>query len=380
MRTIKIFDTTLRDGEQAPGNSLTVEEKVEIAKALDDLGVDIIEAGFPIASAGDLQAVQNISQVVRGCSVAGLARCSRKDIEAVYQVLRDAVSPRIHVFIATSPIHMEYKLRKSPDEVIELAEESVRLARKYVSDVEFSAEDALRSDPKFLAQVYRVVVHAGATTLNIPDTVGYTTPREYGELVSYLKEEINDDDVIFSTHCHNDLGMAVANSLAGVEAGAGQVECTVLGTGERAGNASLEEVVMALKTRRDYYHADTKVRSENIGKVACLVSKRMNFEIHKNKPVVGRNVFAHESGIHQDGVIKYRETYEIMNPRDVGWKGESIVLGKHSGRRALKKTLDDVGWKGSEAVFENIFAAMKELADRRKVIDYNDLVKLIDNV
>lgn len=376
MRIIKIFDTTLRDGEQAPGNSLTVEEKIEVARALEEMGVDIIEAGFPIASSGDFEAVEKISETVRSCTVAGLARCSVKDIEAAYGALKRAVSPRIHVFIATSPVHMEYKLRKTPEQVIAIAEESVKMARSLVGDVEFSAEDALRSDPEFLVEIYRAAVLAGATTLNIPDTVGYSAPEEYARLVAHLKEEINDEDIVLSTHCHNDLGMAVANSLAGVRAGAGQVECAVAGVGERAGNASLEEVVMAMRTRADYYGAETHVRPRLIGPTARLVSERMGFEIHRNKPIVGRNVFAHESGIHQDGVLKRRETYEIMNPSDVGWEGETLVLGKHSGRNALRSVLSEFSWSGDEEAFEKIFERMKEMADRRKGISVDDLKKL----
>ncbi len=378
MRHIAIFDTTLRDGEQAPGNSLTVPEKVEVAQALERLGVDIIEAGFPIASAGDLEAVQMISGVVRRASIAALARCNKKDIDAAYEGVRDAVAPRIHVFIATSPVHMKHKLRKTPNEVLELAEESVRYARSLVPDIEFSAEDALRSEPKFLAEIYRRAVRAGARTVNIPDTVGYTTPKEYYDLVAYLREEIGNPDVVLSTHCHNDLGMAVANSLAGVEAGAGQIECTIAGIGERAGNAALEEVVMALRTRADYYQAQTRIETSRIGETARLVSGKMHFDIHRNKPILGKNVFAHESGIHQDGVIKHRATYEIMNPEEVGWEGDTIILGKHSGRRALAHVLEEIGWQGSEEAFEKIFTGMKEMADRRKVVSYNDLVKLIN--
>ncbi|AEH44419.1 2-isopropylmalate synthase [Thermodesulfatator indicus DSM 15286] len=372
---VYIFDTTLRDGEQSPGVSLTVEEKKEIARALERLKVDIIEAGFPVASPGDFEGVKAIAETVKDVQVAALARANQKDIDTAWEAIKTATAPRIHTFIATSDIHLQYKLRKSREEVLELAVEAVKYAKKYTPLVEFSAEDATRSDWDYLAQVVVEVIKAGAVTVNIPDTVGYTVPQEYYELISHLVEALKKADlydlfaegkVCFSVHCHNDLGLAVANSLSALLAGARQVECTVNGIGERAGNAALEEIVMALKTRQDYfektlgYPLETRIDTTQIVPTSQLVSKLTGMMIQPNKAIVGANAFAHESGIHQHGVIMHRGTYEIMDPQEIGWTGSAIVLGKHSGRHAVKFKLESRGWKLSPEDLAKVFERFRQ--------------------
>ncbi len=374
-----IFDTTLRDGEQSPGASMTRDEKLRIARALERMRVDVIEAGFPIASPDDFEAVRAVARAVRESRVCGLARALERDIDRAAEALREAAAPRIHTFIATSPIHMERKLRMRPEQVLERAVEAVRRARRYTDDVEFSPEDAARSEPDFLCRVIEAVIEAGATTINIPDTVGYSLPDQFGELIRTLLERVpNAHRAVFSVHCHNDLGLAVANSLAAVRAGARQVECTINGLGERAGNAALEEVVMAVRTRRDVFPCDTGVDTTQIVPVSRLVSSITGFPVQPNKAIVGANAFAHESGIHQDGVLKSRETYEIMRPEDVGWTANRIVLGKHSGRNAFRTRLRELGIEfESEEALNEAFARFKELADKKHEIYDEDLQALV---
>ena len=374
-----IFDTTLRDGEQSPGASMTRDEKVRIAKALEKLRVDVIEAGFPIASPGDFEAVKAVAESVKDSTVCGLARALDKDIDRAGEALKKANSGRIHTFIATSPIHMEHKLRMSPDQVVEQAVHAVRRARQYTDNVEFSAEDAGRSEIDFLCRIFDAVIEAGATTLNVPDTVGYAMPWQFGETIRTLIERIpNSDKAVFSVHCHNDLGLAVANSLSAVMNGARQVECTINGLGERAGNASLEEVVMAVRTRPDVYSCDTGLDTTNIVACSKLVSNITGFPVQPNKAIVGANAFAHESGIHQDGVLKSRETYEIMRAQDVGWTQNRMVLGKHSGRNAFRTRLEELGYGfDSEAGLNDAFRRFKDLADRKHEIFDEDLQVLV---
>ncbi|CAK0765396.1 2-isopropylmalate synthase [Gammaproteobacteria bacterium] len=374
-----IFDTTLRDGEQSPGASMTREEKVRIAKALERLRVDIIEAGFPAASAGDFDAVKAVAHTVADSIVCGLARALEHDIDRAGEALRGAVAPRIHTFIATSPIHMERKLRMTPDQVVEQAVKAVRHARRYTDDVEFSPEDAGRSEFDFLCRILEAVIAAGARTLNIPDTVGYNLPSQFGDLIRRLRERVpNADQAIFSVHCHNDLGLAVANSLAAVQNGARQVECTINGLGERAGNAALEEVVMAVRTRRDLFTCDTRLDTTQIVPCSRLVSNITGFPVQPNKAIVGANAFAHESGIHQDGVLKSRETYEIMCAEDVGWKANRMVLGKHSGRNAFRTRMEELGIIfGSEEELSRVFGLFKDLADKKHEIFDEDLQSLV---
>ena len=338
-RIIKIFDTTLRDGEQSPGASLDAGEKVEIAQQLERLKVDIIEAGFPISSPGDFESVKLVAGNVKNAVVTALARSVQKDIDAAYNSIKKAVAPRIHVFLATSKIHREYKLKKAREEIIKLAVDAVKYARKKVSDVQFSPEDASRTELVFLAKVVEAVIEAGAKTVNIPDTVGYSIPDEFSKVIHYLINNVpNINDAVIAVHCHNDLGLAVANSLTAVVAGAGQVECTINGIGERAGNASLEEVVMSIKTRKDFYKGiKTNIDNRQILKTSKMVSRLTNILVQPNKAIVGSNAFAHESGIHQDGILKKRETYEIIDPKDVGFKESRLVIGKHSGRHAFKE-------------------------------------------
>lgn len=374
-----IFDTTLRDGEQSPGASMTKDEKVRIAKVLERMRVDIIEAGFPIASPGDFEAVKAVADNIKDSTVCGLARALDKDIDRAGDALKGANSSRIHTFIATSPIHMEKKLRMSPDQVVEQAVASVKRARQYTDNVEFSPEDAGRSELDFLCRVIEAVIDAGATTINIPDTVGYNIPHQFGQLLHNLLEKIpNSDKAIFSVHCHNDLGLAVANSLSAVLNGARQVECTINGLGERAGNASLEEIVMAVRTRQDVFSCDTTLDTTQIVPASRLVSSITGFPVQPNKAIVGANAFAHESGIHQDGVLKNRETYEIMLAEDVGWAAQHIVLGKHSGRSALKSRLKDLGIVfDSEESLNLAFARFKDLADKKHDIFDDDLQALV---
>ncbi len=380
MDKIIIFDTTLRDGEQAPGASLNQKEKIEIAQALSDLGVDIIEAGFPISSPGDFMAIKAIAKAIKGPVICGLARAIKADIDAASNALKSAKRRRIHVFLATSKIHMKYKLKKAEDEILRLAVESVKYARKYCRDIEFSPEDASRTEKGFLYKVVEEVISAGATTVNIPDTVGFAEPEGYGRLIKGIFDNVpNIDKAIISVHCHNDLGLAVANSLEAIKNGARQVECTINGLGERAGNAAMEEVVMGLKTRRDIF-ADLEIQINNpqIYKVSRLVSKLTGFVIAPNKAIVGGNAFRHESGIHQDGVIKERSTYEIIDPKDVGFTGEGLVLGKHSGRHAFRERLKVLGFRLDEKKLNRAFAHFKELADKKKNIFDDDLRAIIE--
>jgi len=373
-----IFDTTLRDGEQSPGASMTLEEKVRIAKTLEQMRVDVIEAGFPIASPGDFESVKAVAQAVKDSTVCGLARSLDKDIERAGEALKPANSARIHTFIATSPIHMKEKLRMQPEDVLAQAVRAVKKSRQYTDDVEFSAEDAGRSELDFLCQIVEAAIDAGATTINIPDTVGYNIPHQFGELVRQLIERVpNSDKAVFSVHCHNDLGLAVGNSLASVLNGARQVECTINGLGERAGNAALEEVVMAVRTRQDVFDCDTNIDTSIIVPASRLVSSITGFPVQPNKAIVGKNAFAHESGIHQDGVLKSRETYEIMRAQDVGWSDNKIVLGKHSGRSALKSRLEEIGivLDGEEAL-NAAFSRFKDVADRKHEIFDEDLMAI----
>ncbi len=373
-----LFDTTLRDGEQSPGASMTRDEKVRIAKALGRMRVDVIEAGFPIASAGDFEAVGAVARAVRESIVCGLARAVDRDIDRAGEALKDAERARIHTFIATSPIHMKMKLRMTPEQVLEQAVRSVRRARRYTDDVEFSPEDAGRSETDFLCRVLEAVIEAGARTVNIPDTVGYNLPKQFGALIRTLIERVpNADRAVFSVHCHNDLGLAVANSLSAVLNGARQVECTINGLGERAGNAALEEIVMAVRTRRDLFPCDVDLDTTQIVPTSRLVSGITGFPIQPNKAIVGANAFAHESGIHQDGVLKSRETYEIMRAQDVGWSMNRIVLGKHSGRNAFRTRLKELGIEfESEEVLNRAFVRFKELADKKHEIYDDDLQAL----
>ncbi len=378
MKRVKIFDTTLRDGEQSPGCSMNLAEKIEMAKQLEKLGVDIIEAGFAIASPMDFKSVQAISAAVEKPIIASLARCTKGDIDAAWNAVKEAKHPRIHVFLATSDIHMEYKLKMTREQVLNRITEMVAYAKAYCDDIEFSAEDASRSDHAFLAQCYTNAVKSGATTLNVPDTVGYSTPEEMGNLISYLREHVeNADQVDFSCHCHDDLGLAVANSLSCVRAGCTQVECTVNGIGERAGNASLEEIVMNLKTRRDFYQADTGINTKQIYRSSKLLSNITGVPIAPSKSVVGANAFAHESGIHQHGVISNAQTYEIMNSTDVGIPQNTMVLGKHSGKHALRERLSAMGYDLDDAALEEVFGRFKNLADRKKNITGRDLEALV---
>ncbi len=374
-----IFDTTLRDGEQSPGASMTLDEKVRIAKALEKMRVDVIEAGFPIASPGDFEAVKAVAGAVRDSTVCGLARALDRDIERAGEALQPAVSRRIHTFIATSPIHMREKLRMAPEDVLEQAVHAVKKARQYTDNVEFSPEDAGRSEVDFLCRVIEAVIDAGASTINIPDTVGYNIPIQFGALIASLRERVpNADKAVFSVHCHNDLGLAVANSLAAVRNGARQVECTINGLGERAGNAALEEVVMAVRTRQDVFECDTRLDTTQIVPCSRLVSGITGFPVQPNKAIVGANAFAHESGIHQDGVLKKRETYEIMRAADVGWSDNRIVLGKHSGRNAFRTRLAELGYEfKSEDALNAAFRAFKELADKKHEIFDEDLQALV---
>lgn len=375
-----VFDTTLRDGEQSPGASMTREEKIRIARALEAMKVDIIEAGFPIASDGDFESVKAVAEIIKDSTVCGLARAKQVDIERAGAAIKPANSGRIHTFLATSPIHMEQKLRMSPDEVVEAAAKSVRMARQFTDDVEFSPEDAGRSEPDFLCRVIEAVINEGATTINIPDTVGYNVPHQFGALIKDLIERVpNSDKAIFSVHCHNDLGLAVGNSLSAILNGARQVECTINGLGERAGNASLEEIVMAVRTRQDVFPCDTRLDTTQIMNCSKLVAGITGFNVQPNKAIVGANAFAHESGIHQDGVLKSRETYEIMRAQDVGWSTNKLVLGKHSGRAAFKSRMAELNIEfSSEEELNEVFARFKTLADKKHDIFDEDLLALVN--
>jgi 2-isopropylmalate synthase len=376
---IAVFDTTLRDGEQSPGCSMSVQEKLRLAHQLDRLGVDVIEAGFPIASEGDFAAVQAIAATIRRPVIAGLARACTPDIERAWKAIEGAARPRIHVFLATSDIHLRYKLKISQQRCLEQARDSVRLAKLLCADVEFSPEDATRTDHEFLYQVLNAVVEAGATTLNIPDTVGYSMPAEFGELIQSIRQRVREN-VTISTHCHNDLGLAVANSLAAIAAGARQVECTINGIGERAGNASLEEIVMAMRVRPDRYPYETGVVSEELFPASQLLSEITGMAVQPNKAVTGRNAFAHEAGIHQDGMLKNPLTYEIMTPQSVGVPDSTLVLGKHSGRHALGLRCEQLGVQFNRRELDEIYRRFVVLADRIKHVEEHHLLELVQQV
>ena len=378
-RTIRIFDTTLRDGEQSPGCSMNLNEKVEMAQALVDLGVDVIEAGFPIASPGDFDAVREIASTIRGATICGLARCADADIDRAWEALKHSDSPRIHVFLATSAIHREFKLKMTREEIIARAVAGVTRASRLCDDIEFSPEDAARTEPDFLCEVVEKVIAAGATTINIPDTVGYATPEQMHRVISALKQRVpNIDRAIISVHCHDDLGLAVANSLAAVQAGAGQIECTINGIGERAGNCSLEEVVMAMRVRQDHYGCATGIVTERLVPTSRLLSSITGMQVQRNKAIVGRNAFAHEAGIHQDGMLKERSTYEIMRPEDVGFAKTDLVLGKHSGRAALADRAKQLGYRLTGEQLQRVFEDFKTLADKKKSVYDGDIRALID--
>ncbi len=380
MRRIKIFDTTLRDGEQAPGCSMNISEKVEVAKQLEVLGVDIIEAGFAVASNGDFESVRAIAKAIKNCTVASLARATKNDIQTAYEAVKEAVNPRIHTFIATSPIHMEHKLKMKPDDVLERVKEMVAFSKSLCSDVEFSAEDATRSDREFLAKIVYEAIKAGATTVNIPDTVGFCMPNEMADLIRYLIENVeNIGKADISLHCHNDLGLAVANSLAGIEAGATQVECTVNGLGERAGNASLEEVVMALRTRQNLFDATTGINTQQIYKSSKLVYNVIGQTAALNKAIVGANAFLHESGIHQHGVLNEKSTYEIMTPESIGIFKSNLVLGKHSGKHAFEDKLKEMGYNLTPEEIAEYFVRFKEVCDKKKTITDGDINAIISS-
>ena len=375
---ITVFDTTLRDGEQSPGCSMNHQEKLRLAHQLDRLGVDVVEAGFPIASEGDFAAVKAIASVIRRPIIAGLARACRPDIERAWEALQDAALPRIHVFLATSDIHLQYKLRLTRDQCLAQARDAVRFAKSLCGDVEFSPEDATRTDPDFLCKVLEAVVEAGATTLNIPDTVGYTVPAEFGELISTIRRRVKGiDNVTISAHCHNDLGMAVANTMAAIAAGARQVECTINGIGERAGNAALEEIVMAMRVRRDRYPYETGIAGEQLFAASQMLSEITGVPVQPNKAVTGRNAFAHEAGIHQDGVLKNPLTYEIMTPQSVGVPDSKLVLGKHSGRHALSIRCEQLGYQFDRRALDDIYRRFVRLADKIKHVEDHHLLELI---
>ena len=375
-----IFDTTLRDGEQSPGCSMNLEEKLSVAQVLEEMGVDVIEAGFPIASKGDFEAVREVAKTVKGSQVAGLCRARPGDIDRAWEALQHAERPRIHTFLSTSPLHMKYKLQMEPEEVFDAVVESVSYARNYTDNVEWSPEDGTRTDHDFLCRCVEAAIKAGATTINIPDTVGYTVPEEFHALIRMLRERVpNIDKAVISVHCHNDLGLAVANSLSAVEAGARQVECTVNGIGERAGNAAMEEIVMALRTRGDVMPFTTGVDSRLITKASRMVSGITGFTVQPNKAIVGQNAFAHESGIHQDGMLKNAQTYEIMTPESVGLTKSNIVMGKHSGKHAFRTKLKELGYQLSDNELKDTFERFKTLADHKKEIFDEDLIALVDD-
>ena len=377
---VYIFDTTLRDGEQSPGASMTLEEKLQIAELLDSMGVDVIEAGFPIASNGDFESVSEVAKLMKNAQVCGLARAGAKDIDRAADAVKHAKNPRIHTFISTSPLHMKHKLQMEPDEVMEAIAFSVSHARNHVDNVEWSPEDATRTDRDFLCATVETAIKAGATTINIPDTVGYTVPQEFFDIITMLRERVpNIDKAIISTHCHNDLGLAVANSLAGVQAGARQVECTINGLGERAGNAALEEIVMALNVRQDAMPQWTNIETTMLARASQLVSSVTAFPVQYNKAVVGQHAFAHESGIHQDGMLKNNQTYEIMTPESVGISQTSLVMGKHSGRHAFREKIKALGYDLGDNQLQEAFTRFKDLADRKKHVFDDDIIALVDD-
>ena len=377
---VTIFDTTLRDGEQSPGASMNLEEKLRVAELLEEMGVDVIEAGFPIASNGDFEAVSEVSKLIKSAVVCGLARSARGDIERAAEALKPAAMSRIHTFISTSPLHMKYKLQMEPDAVYEAIIDSVTYARNFTDNVEWSPEDGSRTEPDFLCRCVEAAINAGATTINIPDTVGYAVPEEFGALIAMLVERVpNSDKAVYSTHCHNDLGLAVANSLAGVINGARQIECTINGLGERAGNAALEEIIMTLKTRQDRLPFVTGIDTKCITRASKLVSTITGFTVQPNKAIVGANAFAHESGIHQDGMLKHAQTYEIMTPDSVGLTKSKLVMGKHSGRHAFRVKLKELGYELGENAVQEAFRRFKDLADKKKEVYDEDLVALVDD-
>lgn len=377
---VTIFDTTLRDGEQSPGASMNLDEKIRIAELLEEMGVDVIEAGFPIASNGDFEAVREVSKRVSNAVVCGLARSGRQDIERAAEALQPAKRSRIHTFISTSPLHMKYKLQMEPDDVYQAVVDSVSFARSFTDDVEWSPEDGSRTEHDFLCRTVEAAIDAGATTINIPDTVGYAVPEEFGDLIKMLKDRVpNIDKAVISTHCHNDLGLAVANSLSGVANGARQIECTINGLGERAGNAALEEVVMALRTRQDFMPFTTGINTECITRASKLVSTITGFVVQPNKAIVGANAFAHESGIHQDGMLKHAQTYEIMTPESVGLTQSKLVMGKHSGRHAFRVKLKELGYELGENAVQDAFRRFKNLADKKKDVYDEDIIALVDD-
>ncbi len=378
-RKILIFDTTLRDGEQSPGCSMNLTEKLEVARMLEALRVDIIEAGFPIASPGDFDAVQAVSEEIQGCTIAALARAVDKDIERAAEAVAKSERRRIHVFCATSEIHRKHKLKRAKDEIIKMSVEGVRLATEYTDDVEFSPEDASRTEPEFLAEVVEAVIEAGATTVNIPDTVGYAMPAQFGDLIRYLRKHVsNIDDAVISVHCHNDLGLAVANSLAAVRAGAGQIECTINGLGERAGNAALEEIVMAMKTRRDFLDADTNIETAKIYPASRMVAAITGVHVQRNKAIVGENAFAHEAGVHQHGMLADRHTYEIMRPEDIGIPASRLVFGKHSGRHGFEEKTRSLGFTLTPEQLNEAYEKFIVLADKKKSVYDADIEAIID--
>jgi len=376
---VQIFDTTLRDGEQSPGFSMNLDEKIQMALQLERLRVDVIEAGFPIASDGDFYAVREIAKRVKHSSVAGLCRTKKQDIDRAWEALQHAAKPRIHVFIATSDIHLKYKLKKTREEAKADAVKAVKYAREFCDDVEFSAEDASRSDREFLYEVFEAVIDAGATVINVPDTVGYSVPWEFGDLIRGIRENVpNIDKVVLSVHCHNDLGVAVANSLTAIQNGAQQIECTINGIGERAGNASLEEIAMAIRTRQEQFDMDTKIKTEEIHSASQLLVEITGHGVQLNKAIVGENAFAHEAGIHQDGVLKNPMTYEIMTPQSVGIPQNKIVLGKHSGRHALKNRLEEMGFDLEKARIDEIYRRFIQLADEKKIVKNEEIAGLVE--
>lgn len=377
---VAIFDTTLRDGEQSPGFSMNIQEKLQVAKQMERLKVDIIEAGFPVASEGDFEAVRLIARTIKDCTVAALARAEEKDIDRAWEAIREAREPRIHTFISTSDFHLKYQLRLSQKEVLKKAVEAVKRAKSYTSNVEFSTMDATRTGRDYLCQVVEAAIDAGATTINIPDTVGYAIPHEFGELIQHLRKNVpNIDKAVLSVHCHNDLGLAVANSLAAVLNGARQVECAVNGIGERAGNASLEELVMSIRTRKDFFHLTTRVVTEHIYAASRLISQITGIMVQPNKAIVGKNAFSHESGIHQDGLLKEKITYEIMTPESIGIPQSTLVLGKHSGRHAFRDRLQGLGFELTDEEVNSVFKRFKDLADKKKEVFDEDLIAIISD-
>ncbi len=385
MEKITVFDTTLRDGEQSPGASLNIDEKLEIAKQLEKLGVDIIEAGFPASSEGELEAVKKIAENVKKPIICVLSRCKKEDIDKSYEALKNTEKRKIHLFIGTSDVHIKDKLGKTKEQVIEIAKESVSYAKSFFNDVEFSPEDAARTDLDYMIDVVKVAINAGATTINVPDTVGYSQPAEYGNRIKMVFEKlgklIKEKGVVISAHCHDDLGLAVANSLEGIKSGARQVECTINGIGERAGNCALEEVIMNLKTRKDFFNqVYTDIDTKELYKTSCMVAQLTGISVQRNKAIIGANAFAHEAGIHQHGVLKNRLTYEIMKPEDIGWMGECIVIGKHSGKHAIESLLNKNKLAATEEQIKQITERVKQIADEKKNVEENDILNLIKEV